>query len=300
MTHKVKHITVCICTYKRQRFLKRLFEELTRQETNGLFTYSIVVADNDALESARAVVEDFAATATIPIRYAVEPQQNIALARNKAIENASGDFIAFIDDDELPTRDWLLMLLKACENFQAGGILGPVRPHFEEQPPRWVIKGGFWDRPEHETGRVMHWSEGRTGNLLFRTSMLEGIRQAFDAQFGSGGEDKDFFMRMVDRGNVFVWCNEAVVYETVPPARWKRSYLLKRALLRGKNILKHPKGRLQRLAESATAVPIYLLILPVTPILGHHVSMKICVRLFDHLGRLLTLVGMSPVSQREM
>ena len=35
-------------------------------------------------------------------------KQNIALARNKAIENAKGDFIAFIDDDEFPLDQWLL------------------------------------------------------------------------------------------------------------------------------------------------------------------------------------------------
>ena len=36
------------------------------------------------------------------VKYCVEPRQNIALARNKALQNAEGDLIAFIDDDEFP------------------------------------------------------------------------------------------------------------------------------------------------------------------------------------------------------
>ena len=106
--NETNHINVCICTYKRPPLLKRLLEELGGQDTSGLFTYSIVVADNDYLQSAKPIVDDFTATSSVPIKYCVEPRQNIALARNKAIENVNGDFVAFIDDDEFPTKRWLL------------------------------------------------------------------------------------------------------------------------------------------------------------------------------------------------
>ena len=85
MSNETQHISVCLCTYRRPRLLQRLLEELGSQDTNGLFMYSIVVADNDHLQSAKAVVCDFAAGSGIPITYCVEPRQNIALARNKAI-----------------------------------------------------------------------------------------------------------------------------------------------------------------------------------------------------------------------
>src|SRR5213080_4720223 len=105
-----KHVSVCICTYKRPHLLERLLDELGNQETGELVTYSIVIADNDASRSAEAVVREFEAGSPISVIYCVEPVQNIALARNKAIENAKGDFVAFIDDDEFPTRTWLLTL----------------------------------------------------------------------------------------------------------------------------------------------------------------------------------------------
>ncbi len=146
----------------------------------------------------------------------------------------------------------------------------------------------------------MEWSEGRTGNLLFRRDILNGVPSAFNSEFGTGGEDKDFFLRMTNRGNVFVWCNEGVVYETVQRTRWTRSFMLKRALLRGKNILKIPSGRVQLLLMSMVAIPIYVLVLPVTLLLGQHSFMKYAIKLCDHLGRVLAIVGMNPVSEREM
>ncbi len=143
----------------------------------------------------------------------------------------------------------------------------------------------------------MKWDESRTGNVLFRRSILEGAAEPFNAEFGSGGEDKDFFMRMTERGHVFVWCNEAIAYETVPPARWTRSYMLKRALLRGRNILKHPKGRMDALAKSVVALPIYCLMLPFTLIFGQHCFMKYCIKFCDHLGRFLALFRLNTVER---
>src|SRR6266849_1727538 len=145
MSNHMKHIAVCVCTYKRPDYLKRLLRELAGQETGGLFTYSIVVADNDQSESARAVVSGFAPSSPIQIKYCAEPRQNIALARNKAIENAQGDYVAFIDDDEFPTTYWLKTLFKMCVQNGEDGVLGPVKPHFDVKPPKWVVHGKFYD-----------------------------------------------------------------------------------------------------------------------------------------------------------
>lgn len=298
MMNKLRHISVCICTYRREAFLKRLLEKLALQKTENQFTYSIVAADNDSQLSAQAVIAEFIEKSAIEVVYCHESRQNIALARNKALENANGDFIAFIDDDEFPEPDWLLHMLNVCEDFQAAGILGPVRPHFEEPPPGWIITGRFCDRPEYPTGRIMDWKECRTGNLLFRRSILGNMSEVFKPEFGTGGEDIDFFIRMMQQGHVFRWCNEGVVYETVPRERWTRTYMLKRALLRGKNVLKLPVGRTSLITRSILAVPIYSLMLPCTLLLGQDVFMKYCIKFFDHVGRLLALFGLNPIKER--
>src|ERR1051325_8420557 len=90
-------------------------------------------------------------------RRCVEPRQNIALARNMAVANAKGDFIAFIDDDELPGGEWLLTLFSAYQQYGVDGVLGPVKPRFDEPPPKWVVDGRFCERPSYPTGFVIDW-----------------------------------------------------------------------------------------------------------------------------------------------
>ena len=296
MANAKKHISVCVCTYKRSQFLKRLLEELSSQDTSGLFTYSIVVADNDHLRSAETVVSDFATASTIPISYCVEPQQNIALARNKAIENADGDFVAFIDDDEFPAKCWLLTLFNACNEYGVDGVLGPVKRHFDEEPPGWVMKGKFYERPTYPTGLVIDWKKGRTGNVLLKKRIFAADAQPFKPEFRQG-EDQDFFRRMIDNGHVFIWCNEAVAYEVVPPIRWKRTFMLKRALLRGAMEPKNPTFGVRDIAKSVVAVPAYTAALPLTLVLGHHRFMTLLVSLFDHLGKLLALLGINLIKE---
>lgn len=296
---QTQEISVCICTLKRGELLSRLLSALQNQKTEGLFTYAVVVADNDSAQSARSIVTAFSSTSGLPVTYCAEPQQNIAMARNKAIENAAGDFIAFIDDDEFPTDDWLCNLFKTHVASGADGVLGPVKPHFEVDPPAWVKRGGFFDRPAHATGYKVGWEEARTGNVLFRKSILNPAEAPFRTQFDTAGEDVDFFRRMMAQGCTFVWCNEAVAYETVPASRCNRTYLLRRALLRGSNFHKHPAHRLRNFAKSVIAVPAYALLLPVFALFGEHVFLQYLIKLLDHGSRLLAFFGISVVTQRQ-
>jgi len=282
--------------------LERLLREISRQETAGTFTFSVVVIDNNSTQSARAVVEKWQRErfGEVPqIVYAVELAKNIALARNNALSHATGDFVVFIDDDEFPAPGWLLNLFRTCERYRVAGVLGPVKPHFEQKPPNWLIKGGFYHRPAHSTGFAMPWQECRTGNVLFRRNILD-LAEPFRPEFGMGGEDQDFFRRMMEHGHRFIWCDEAVVYEVVPPIRWSRRFMIHRALFRGRNTFRHRKHRLRNLLRSVIAVPAYALALPVLLLAGHHYFMKYLVKLADHLGRLLASVGLNPVTERRM
>jgi glycosyltransferase involved in cell wall biosynthesis len=290
------HISVCICTYKRPHLLRRLLDELAGQDTGGQFTYSIVIVDNDQSRSAEAATHDFAVHAPIPVDYCVESQQNISLARNKAIENARGDFIAFIDDDEFPTRSWLLTLYKTLNERNVDGVLGPVKPHFEQGAPKWVVKGKFYDRPSYPTGFVIDRQKGRTGNVLLRRRIFAAGEPPFRPEFRTG-EDQDFFGRMIQKGHVFIWCDEAVAYEVVPPLRWKRAFMLRRALLQGASSFLNPNHRGLNVAKSIIAVPVYTAALPFALLLGHHRFMTLLVKLFDHLGKLLAMMGINAVKE---
>jgi len=298
MTIARDHITVCVCTYKRLKLLAHLLSELQNQITDRLFTYSIVVVDNDHSQSAKSTFLSFKRKSLINIDYYCEPEQNIALSRNKAVQNAKGDFIAFIDDDEFPVNNWLLKLYRAYNDFNADGVLGPVKPYFETVPPQWIIKGKLFERPSHKTGSVLQWHNTQTGNVLLRKSIFDESENLFNSEFGSGGEDRDFFRRMIEKGNAFIWCDEAPVYESVPPERCKRVFMLRRALLRGKVSLTNPTFSNIDIFKSVIAISIYTFVLPFLFLTAHHMFMKYLIKDFDHIGRLLAVCGIDVVKEK--
>jgi succinoglycan biosynthesis protein ExoM len=293
------HINVCICTFKRADLLRLLLDRLKNQQTDGFFTYSVTVADNDPAQSARSVVASFSTGAGVQVTYCFESEQNIARARNKALQHVNGNFIAFIDDDEYPSDGWLLNLFNACAAYGVDGVLGPVKPYFEHEPPKWVRKGRFFDRPAFDTGYKLTWGQARTGNVLFKREILNGVDTPFRTEFNTAGEDVDFFRRMMEKGRTFIWCEAAVVHELVPASRCTRRYLLRRALLRGSNFSKHPTDRFKNGATSLIAVPCYALSLPILLLFGQHVFLRYLIKLLDHVSRLLAFAGLKLVTQRQ-
>ena len=288
------HISVCICTYRRPELLAKLINALKDQASGGVFTYSVVVVDNDHMGSAREIIHNLIRHSSISISYHIEPEQNIALARNRAVANADGEFIAFIDDDEVPSRSWLMNLYKTRDEFRADGVLGPVVPSYEGNPPEWVVRGKFYERPSHRTGEVLNWTNTRTGNVLLRRAIFSSEINMFRLEFGSGREDRDFFKRMITQGMCFVWCAEAPVYETVPAERCTRSFMLRRALLRGQ--LPHLSHI--DLLKSILAVPLYTLSLPFLLVGAHHVFMKYLIKDCDHIGRICSFLGIRLIQDK--
>jgi len=295
MTNNQDHISVCICTYRRPDSLARLLVKLQDQATDDLFTYSIVVVDNDCSQSAKTTLSSFKEETSLDIQYYVEPEQNIALARNKAVENAKGNLVAFIDDDEFPTSQWLLNLYKTYIQYDVGGVLGPVLPHFNGNPPDWLIRGKFCERKSDYTGKILHWDDTRTGNVLLNKLIFDDTNCRFDGAFGrSGGEDIDFFKKSIKSGRTFVWCNEAPVYEEVPPERWKESFHLKKNFriggLNGKRKRKE-NGKLKLFLKVTSASIIYSFLLPISIFTGRHFFLKYLCKLTYNIGWFLGFCG---------
>ena len=299
---KSDHISICICTFKRPEMLAKTLEGVFSQFTDSAFTFEVVIVDNDKMCSAEEIVYKFKDRGRYKVIYDCEPEQSIPLARNRTVGNANGNFIATIDDDEFPTEKWLYNLYRCIKDYNADGVLGPVLPHFPAGALEWLKKSGLCDRPRNRTGSLITGRDLRTGNLLLQRHVFENDNMWFDPVRGlTGGSDGEFLSRQIKRGRKLVWCDEAIVFETVPEERWPAAYYLKRNFRIG-TLAGEKLRRLRRLSEALKAVTLvggYSLLLLLSFLLGKHIWMKVLTKLFYTAGCILSFFGLTDVKHRE-
>ena len=186
---------------------------------------TVLVIDNDPEASARPIVEQLAGTLRPGlVRYVHEPRPGIAAARNRALrEAASSALLVFIDDDEVPSAQWLAQLVDLQRSSGAAAVVGPVISEYEHAPEPWIEAGKFFHRRRLATGTPL--GVAATNNLLLDLRQVRGLRLSFDERFGlSGGSDTLFTRQLVQRGGSMLWCDEAVVVDRVPSSRLTRGW----------------------------------------------------------------------------
>lgn len=293
-------IAVCIATFKRPAGLARLLEGLENQVFDAHAPdLKIVVADNDVEGSAKSVCERFKLESKWPIAYCIQPQRGIAPTRNEAVRVAGTDvdWIAFIDDDEVPDTRWLENLLLVQQAYDADVVYGPVMPEFSDKVPAWIEKGRFFYRKRHSTGQRLNYAN--TGNVIFKAKIVKDFEPPFDTRFAlSGGEDRHFFQRVTRHKYKIVWADEAVVYESIPPDRTTARWLIKRwfrvgntASLVDRDITPSFYMLQKRLCKGILSILYGLVLIPAGIILGKRGFIKAILFVVYGLGMLAGLLG---------
>ena len=190
-----------------------------------------LVVDNDGESSARATVQSM--EAELPaLTYLHEPRQNIALARNKAVENARGTWLAFVDDDEVVSEHWIEAYLATARNHPADAYFGPVWARPESPPPSWLDPKLFLDLATFPEGSIVDPVWARTTNVFVRRELCQQLR--FDPAFGrTGGSDADFFARAAAAGARLIFSEGAETFEYFPSSKLRLRWILQRSFRYG-------------------------------------------------------------------
>lgn len=219
-------IDICVCTYRRRELDSTLLS-IGALRLPASATVRIIVADNDIVPSARERVHALAAEIPFPVAYVHCPASNISIARNACVEHSTGDYLAFIDDDETASEQWLTELLQVAESTGADAVLGPVQAVYSDDAPGWMKRGDF-----HSTVPVWVKGEIRTGytcNVLLRRASPHIAQRRFNLALGrTGGEDTEYFTQLHHAGGSIAFAPRAMVYERVPHNRTQFSWLTKR------------------------------------------------------------------------
>jgi glycosyltransferase involved in cell wall biosynthesis len=289
-------VSICIATYRRPEGLSRLLDSLDRLKLSIGTQVEIIVVDNDCEKSAASVVESRSGSLE-PIQYCVEPRQNIALARNRALSEASGEWVLFIDDDEVADENWISEYLKLVEREPCDGAFGPVLARLEEVVTPWLDVETFYTRRRHQTCERLAAGDLSTSNALVRRSLFD--EHSFDPAYGlTGGSDSELFGRMLRSGAQFLWCDEALVVEFIPPERHRFGWLAQRAFRGG---LVHTRlsrsvargGSVGRVIRVLAQLCGFALLVPLAAFGGRRATVRATLRTCTQAGHLWALMGRS-------
>jgi succinoglycan biosynthesis protein ExoM len=295
-------IDVCVCTYRRKS-LAATMASLFRLELKSEWRVRLIIADNDETPSARTVVETAERNAPFPVLYVHAPSRNISVARNACLNAATAKFVAFIDDDECASRDWLAALIGRQAESRADVVLGPVRSCYPPQSPAWLRIGDFHSiEPVWVKGKIL---QGYTSNVLFirEAAALRNLR--FDPKLGrTGGEDTIFFAAVQKAGGQLDYAPDAVVTEDVAAERLNLPWLARRFFRSGQThgmLLLSDQGQTfkQRLRHFAlaSAKGVYCLSAAVVCMLSGGPARFWFLRGALHAGVVARLLGLSALIQ---
>jgi GT2 family glycosyltransferase len=195
------HVTVVVCSYNGARVIEDCLEGLARLEYPS---YDVVVIDDGSTDGTAAIARSYG------VKVISTPNHGLSHARNLGLEAASGELIAYTDDDARPDPHWLTYLVDTFLRTDHSAVGGPNIP-----PPD---DGAIAECVANAPGGPAHVlvSDGEAEhipgcNMAFRTSALRDLG-GFDPRFRTAGDDVDVCWRLRDAGHTIGFNAAAMVW----------------------------------------------------------------------------------------
>ncbi|MBB3750252.1 GT2 family glycosyltransferase [Mycolicibacterium sp. BK634] len=215
---KAEHVTVVVCTRDRTDMLKSALESVLAATYPN---FGVLVVDNaPRTDATREYVKGLADPR---VRLITEPTPGLSRARNTGLLAATGNIVAFVDDDVVVDRDWLSILVRGFGYGDSVGCVSGMVPAGELRTPAQAYFENRAGWTESADARMFEWSEAPRDVPLFPFEVRHygtGANFAvdrrvvlrlggFDERLGagtrvSGGEDIDMFFRILRSGRQLV------------------------------------------------------------------------------------------------
>jgi GT2 family glycosyltransferase len=198
---RLPRISVIVCTYNGSRTIRECLDGLLQLEYPN---FEVIVVDDGSTDRTAAIAREY------PFRLISTPNRGLSSARNTGLRAATGEIVAYIDDDAFPDPHWLHYLAAGFRDGRHVGVGGPNIP-----PPG---NGVVADCVAHAPGGPIHVllsdqeAEHVPGcNMSFRRSALQAIG-GFDPRFRTAGDDVDVCWRLQERGWTIGFSPAAMVW----------------------------------------------------------------------------------------
>ena len=234
-------ISILICTRNRADSLQKTLESIFDSTNLELPHWEIVVVDNNSDDHTSAVCGDFQRRFPKQFRFLVEKKLGHSNALNSAIAAATGDILAFTDDDVRCAPDYLTAIRTTFEQHPADGAQGRVFPEFEGTRPEWFDTQFGLTLALRDCGDQVTDLEGPLFgvNMIVRSEVFRKIG-GFSPELGPGtaglGADTEITRRMRQAGYRLIYAPQVLVWHRLPKERLTKSYFRKRFFTDGRSI----------------------------------------------------------------
>ncbi len=234
------HVSVAIPTYNGAKRLPEVLERLRSQRQSQALTWEVLVCDNNSSDTTAEVVRQYQTDwpETVPLRYIFAAQQGAAFARQRAVEQARGSIIAFLDDDNIPSEDWLINVHRFAEAHPDAGAFGSqIHGKFEGPLPEGferiacflaIIERGSDPHEYRPETKIL---PPAAGLAVRRQAWLESVPERLflnnkGKAAGLASEDIEALLH-VQKAGWSIWYNpDMVVTHDIPNGRLQQDYLI--------------------------------------------------------------------------
>jgi glycosyltransferase involved in cell wall biosynthesis len=244
-------LTVAIPTYNGASKLPELLESLRSQQAATEFRWEVLIVDNNSTDNTAQVVREYQADwpEEFPLRYCQETQQGAAFARVRAIQDAHGELVGFLDDDTIPDANWVAAAYHFSQKYpQAGAYGSQIHGDYEgTPPPNFERIAGFLAITERGSQPFCYQPQKKilppsAGLVVRKSAWQENVPTTpfLSGRFGQSmlnSEDLEAIMYIQNAGWE-IWYNpDMELYHKIPSKRLQKEYLL--ALVRGTGLARH-------------------------------------------------------------
>lgn len=235
-------VTVAIQTYNRSATLAETLESLRGLRCPETADYEILVVDNNSTDDTAQVIQQYSQVLAPRLRSVREPRQGLSHARNRALQEAQGEIVSFLDDDVIVDPGWLCAVAAAFEEHSATVVGGRSYLIYRSRRPKWL--------PEHYEFFLSRLDYGDqvlvpTDNDLYGLNF--SVQKNFAVQVGGfnpslgrcgpvslrSGEESDLLRKIRTHGGVAVYEPRAIVGHIVLKQRLTMKWFLRRAFAAG-------------------------------------------------------------------
>jgi glycosyltransferase involved in cell wall biosynthesis len=228
-------ISVVVCTYNHCQSLQKTLTSLAQMSVPPDVAWELVVIDNNSRDATPQAVDDFSRTVFFPVRYHFEGKQGLSHARNRGIAEASGEIVAFTDDDITVDPRWLGNIARAFFDPRVEVVGGKILPIWELPPPPWLARELYGCLALLDYGpdvRVMETAELWGANFSVRRSVFER-HGLFNTGVGRtpgklyGGEETELLGKVIKSGGRALYDPTLIVHHFIERRRLSKAYFRK-------------------------------------------------------------------------